>query len=120
MDENKETLSTGLVTEVMKQCQEAYNKYPTDLIRIHYLYITARDSEVNAEKRSLIVEECQDDDLKPKHWFEVFEQLRMPKGFQCSDHLVRDEKIERFCNESGGASQTICFIQTRPRTGLML
>ena len=96
VDENKETLSTGLVTDLMKQCQEAYNKYPTNLYRIHYLYITSYDAEIIEEERSLIVEECENDDNKPRNWSQVFLHLRMPKGFQCSDVVVRDERIDTF------------------------
>ena len=46
IDENKESLPTGFVTEVMKLCQKAYNSIPSELYRVFYLHITAVGDEV--------------------------------------------------------------------------
>ena len=68
IDENKEDLPTGFVTKAMKLCQKAYNNLPSELYRVFYLHITAVGDEVCYQGRSVIVEECSDDDLACKCW----------------------------------------------------
>tara|TARA_B100001741_G_C16406115_1_gene529310 strand:- start:439 stop:819 length:381 start_codon:yes stop_codon:yes gene_type:complete len=77
IDTHKEDLPTGFVTEAMKLCQKANNNIPTELYRICYKFITANTHE----ERSVIVEECPNDDMAPKNWRQAMIIGRMPATF---------------------------------------
>ena len=78
VDEHKEQLPTGVVTDVMEQCQKAYNAMP-NLWKIHYVEIDAvAKNRACFDAKVAIFEETQNPQLH--HWQGVFACQRMPKA----------------------------------------
>ena len=100
IDTHKEDLPTGFVTEVMKLCQKAYNNIPTELYRVFYLHITAVEDELCYDERSVIVEECPNDNMAPKCWYCVIHNGRMPATFyeSVNDRETRNSIIDEGCD----------------------
>jgi hypothetical protein len=77
MDDHKEEMPTGVVTDVMGQCQKAYNAMP-NLWKISYVKIDAvaknRACKIDAVA---IFEETHS---KMYHWQGVFACQKMPKA----------------------------------------
>ena len=48
---------------------------------------------MHCDERSLIVEQCFDDDEAPTDWYTVFRALRMPAGFRSSNNVVREVRV---------------------------
>ena len=78
VDEHKEELPTGVVVDVMEECQKAYNAIP-NLWKIHYVEIDAvGKNKAWTEEKTAIFEEIDDESWCPKTWFVVFKRQKMP------------------------------------------
>ena len=77
VDEHKEEMPTGVVTDVMEQCQKAYNAIP-NLWKVSYVKIHAvAKNKAVFEPRYAIFEEASFD-FNPKNWCSVFDLQKMP------------------------------------------
>ena len=78
MDEHKEEMPTGVVTDVMEQCQKAYNAIP-NLWKISYVEIHAvAKNKADFEPRYAIFEELPFWGHNPTNWWTVFDLQKMP------------------------------------------
>ena len=97
IDENREAIPTGVVAEVMRECQQAYKTLPK-LWKVHYVEVYAvRKNSVESTARALIVEE--DANLLTKYkdwsWCQVLDHCMIPPADQHVDikggHVVNEE-----------------------------
>ena len=76
--ENRESIPTGVVMNVMRECQQAYNALPK-LWKVHYCEVWAvSKNSADSEIKTRIVEECAT--LNPDHWywFKVLDTGKIP------------------------------------------
>jgi hypothetical protein len=71
--ENRESIPTGVVTNVMRECQQAYKALPK-LWKVHYCEVWAvSKNSVATETKTRIVEECATLNLDHWYWFKVLD-----------------------------------------------
>ena len=80
IDENREAIPTGVVADVMRECQQAYKALPK-LWKVHYVEVHAvTKNSVESVAKTLIVEE--DANImtnSPRwYWFQVLNTCRIP------------------------------------------
>jgi hypothetical protein len=76
VDEHKEAMPTGVVTDVMEHCQKAYEVLPK-LWKVTFICVTVdNDNDLCASKKTMIVEEVAVD--APRHWYDVFDTATIP------------------------------------------
>ena len=100
IDENREAIPTGVVAEVMRECQQAYKTLPK-LWKVHYVEVYAvRKNNVEATPRALIVEENAILLTKYKDWSwcQVLDHCMIPpadKHVDIQGHVVHEESRVR-------------------------
>ena len=77
VDEHKQSMPTGVVTDIMKECQEAFEALPK-LWRVTFIHVTLDvDNSLLADKKTMIVEEVAAPNA-PRNWFQVFDTATIP------------------------------------------
>ena len=77
VDAHKEAMPTGVVTDVMEQCQKAYEALPK-LWKVTYIHVFVDgDNDLITHKKTMIVEEVAALGA-PRHWFQVFDTATIP------------------------------------------
>ena len=77
IDEHKQSMPTGVVTDIMKECQEAFEALPK-LWKVTFIHVILdSDNDLNACKKTMIVEEVAALGA-PRHWFQVFDTATIP------------------------------------------
>ena len=111
VDAHKETMPTGVVTDVMEQCQKAYDALPK-LWKLTYIHVYVdHDSDIIARKKTMIIEEVALG--APRCWTHVFDTATIPPpemhssiGGDCANEgrtTVRVvQKVERFLKRARG------------------
>ena len=85
IDVNRELIPTGVVTDVMCECQSAYQALPKLWI-IHYVEFCAiSKNSINHEEKSAIVEEDANLDLPRCYWFRVLDTGKIPPADKHKD-----------------------------------
>ena len=88
--ENRESIPTGVVTNVMRECQQAYKALPK-LWKVHYCEVWAvSKNSVDSDIKTRIVEECAT--LNPDHWywFKVLDTGKIPPADRQRDSHQRE------------------------------
>ena len=77
IDENRGAIPTGVVEEVMRECQEAYKALPM-LWKVHYVeYYAVAKHNLQSKAKTCIVEE--DANIGTQwYWFQVLDTCRIP------------------------------------------
>ena len=69
IDENREAIPTGVVADVMRECQQAYEALPK-LWKVHYIEVYAvKKNSVESVAKTLIVEEDANLMTNSARWF---------------------------------------------------
>ena len=82
VDAHKEAMPTGVVTDVMKECQKAFKALPK-LWKVTFIHVYIDgDNDLTTRKKTMIVEEVAVLDVPaldvPRHWFQVFDTATIP------------------------------------------
>jgi len=77
VDAHKEAMPTGVVTDVMKECQKAFEALPK-LWKVTYIHVVIDgDHDLIPRKKTVIVEEVAARDA-PRHWCQVMDTATIP------------------------------------------
>ena len=88
IDEHKQSMPTGVVADMMKECQKAFEALPK-LWKVTFIHVVLdADDDLNARKKTRIVEEVDAPDA-PRHWFQVFDTATIPP-VEMHDHIGGD------------------------------
>ena len=78
VDQQRESIPTGVVADIMRECQQAYKALPR-LWNIHYLEVCAvSKNNLETQSKCLIVEEDAAPDVKYFYWFKVLNEGKIP------------------------------------------
>ena len=76
VDMHKEDMPTGVATDVMEQCQKAYEALPK-LWKVTYICVWVdSDNDLCTGKKTMIVEEVAVN--APRHWYAGFDTATIP------------------------------------------
>ena len=76
IDENKDAMPTGVVVDVMQECQKALATFQK-LWKVTYIHVVIDEyDDLNVRKKTMIAEEVAVD--APKCWFQVFATGTIP------------------------------------------
>lgn len=85
VDEHKQSMPTGVVADIMKECQKAFDALPK-LWRVTFIHVFLDDdNNLRADKKTMIVEEVDARDA-PLNWYRVFLTATIPPA-EMHDHI---------------------------------